>query len=120
MIALVDQLFGQSIGDTIDGSPGGNATRHINHSCTPNCEAVEEIDGRGRLTLRIFSLRPLLAGEEIFLDYGLIVDAAVSASDFQCFCRTSSCRGSMVAPAARPGDALVSAEPARAHGERSA
>ncbi|MEJ8859600.1 SET domain-containing protein-lysine N-methyltransferase [Variovorax robiniae] len=91
-------LFSLSNGDTIDGSQGGNATRHINHSCEPNCEAAEEVDARGRLVLRIYALRPLLAGEELFLDYGLIVDESFTASDYQCFCRAPSCRGSMVAP----------------------
>jgi len=90
-------LFSLSNGDTIDGSRGGNATRHINHSCAPNCEAVEEFDAKGRLVLRIYSLRPLLAGEELFLDYGLIVDESFKASDYPCFCGASSCRGSMVA-----------------------
>ena len=34
-------LFGLSDGHCIDGRDGGNATRHINHSCAPNCAAVE-------------------------------------------------------------------------------
>ena len=93
-------LFSLSNGDTVDGSRGGNATRYINHSCAPNCEAFEEIDSRGRLVLRIYALRPLLAGEELFLDYGLIVDESSAASDYRCFCAAASCRGSMVAPRA--------------------
>jgi len=92
-------LFSLSNGDTIDGSRGGNATRHINHSCAPNCEAVEEWDARGRLVLRIYALRPLCAGEEVFLDYGLIVDESYDATDYRCFCGAVSCRGSMVASA---------------------
>jgi SET domain-containing protein len=87
-----------SNGDTIDGSRGGNATRHINHSCAPNCEAVEEFDAKGRLVLRIYALRSLRAGEEVFLDYGLIVDESCKASDYPCFCGAPLCRGSMVAP----------------------
>ena len=35
-------LFGLSDGTLIDGAQGGNATRHLNHACEPNCEAVEE------------------------------------------------------------------------------
>jgi hypothetical protein len=27
---------------TIDGRRGGKATRHINHSCLPNCGVTEE------------------------------------------------------------------------------
>ncbi|MEJ8827146.1 SET domain-containing protein-lysine N-methyltransferase [Variovorax humicola] len=52
-------LFSLSNGDTIDGSRGGNATRHINHSCAPNWEAVEEFYAKGRLVLRIYALRSL-------------------------------------------------------------
>ena len=37
-------LFGLSDGTLIDASEGGNATRHINHSCEPNCQANEEAD----------------------------------------------------------------------------
>ncbi|MEJ8850022.1 SET domain-containing protein [Variovorax rhizosphaerae] len=99
-------LFSLSNGETIDGSRGGNATRHINHSCEPNCEAVEEIDAKGRLALRIYALRPLLAGEELFLDYGLIVDEAATASDYRCLCGATLCRGSMIA-------ALAEQSPAR-------
>ena len=35
-------LFTLTTGETIDGAKGGNATRHLNHSCEPNCEAVKE------------------------------------------------------------------------------
>ena len=54
---------------SIDGSFGGNGTEHINHSCEPNCEAREE-DGR----VFIFALRDIRRGEELFYDYGLVVD----------------------------------------------
>ena len=36
-------LFGLSDGSVIDGTQGGNATRHINHACVPNVEAVERL-----------------------------------------------------------------------------
>ncbi|MDM0117272.1 SET domain-containing protein-lysine N-methyltransferase [Variovorax sp. J22R133] len=99
-------LFSLSNGETIDGSRGGNATRHINHSCDPNCEAVEEFNSRGRLVLKIYALRSLGAGEEVFLDYALVVDESANASDYRCLCGSPSCRGSMVSPLhpqVRPG-----------------
>jgi SET domain-containing protein len=34
-------VFGLSDGSVIDGAEGGNATRHINHSSSPNCVAFE-------------------------------------------------------------------------------
>src|SRR5437762_7938725 len=40
-------LFGINDGtDVIDPEIGGNEARWINHSCDPNCEAIEEDDGR--------------------------------------------------------------------------
>lgn len=90
-------LFSMSNGCTIDGGRGGNATRHINHSCLPNCEAAEERGVRGRLVVRIYTLVPLRAGEEAFLDYGLIIDETESPDAYPCFCGAPGCRGTMVA-----------------------
>jgi Proteins containing SET domain len=39
--------FGLADGRVIDGSVGGNSARWLNHSCQPNCEAIE--DERGGL-----------------------------------------------------------------------
>lgn len=49
----------------IDGSPRYNKARYINHSCKPNCEAVER---RGRIF--IISKRSIKPGEELTYDYG--------------------------------------------------
>lgn len=49
----------------IDGSPRWNKARYINHSCKPNCEAVN--DG-GRIF--IVAKRKISAGEELAYDYG--------------------------------------------------
>jgi hypothetical protein len=54
----------------IDAKHGGNSSRWINHSCKPNCEADEE---GGRVFIK--ALRNIKAGEELFYDYGLIIDA---------------------------------------------
>jgi len=93
----VTYLFSMSNGNTIDGGRGGNATRHINHSCLPNCEAAEEYGPRGRLAVRIYTLVELRAGEEAFLDYGLIIDETDSPTDYPCHCGAPGCRGTMVA-----------------------
>ncbi|MDM0014464.1 SET domain-containing protein [Variovorax sp. J22P168] len=89
-------LFMLSNGETIDGGKGGNATRHLNHSCDPNCEAVEEYDDAGRLDLRFQTLVPVAAGEELFIDYGLTADDGSPASDYPCRCGAATCRGTML------------------------
>lgn len=101
-------LFMLSNDETIDGAKGGNATRHLNHSCAPNCEAVEEYDEAGELNLKFQTLVEVDAGDELFIDYGLVADAGSPASDYVCHCGAPDCRGTMLAPAevADGGEAL--------------
>lgn len=89
-------LFKLSNEELIDGGKGGNATRHLNHSCNPNCEAVEEYDDAGRLELRFQTLVPVAAGDELFIDYGLTADDGSSPSDYPCHCGAENCRGTML------------------------
>ncbi len=49
----------------IDGSPRYNTARYINHSCRPNCEAINR---RGRIF--IVAKRGIKAGEELSYHYG--------------------------------------------------
>jgi SET domain-containing protein len=80
----------------IDAAVGGNAARWINHACRPNCEA-DEVDGR----IFIKALRRLEPGEELFYDYGLIIDERYTPKlkkQFECRCGTRGCRGTMLAP----------------------
>lgn len=90
-------LFKLSNDETIDGGKGGNATRHLNHSCDPNCEAVEDYDETGRMVLRFQTLVAVDAGEELFIDYSLTADDDSSPADYVCYCGTESCRGTMLA-----------------------
>lgn len=92
-------LFGLSDGSVIDGAQGGNATRHINHACTPNVEAVERYADNGDLELVVRAVRRIRAGEELFLDYALVIDGDDPA-DYPCACGTGACRGTMAACAA--------------------
>ena len=83
-------------GRAIDGNVGGNSSRWINHSCQPNCEA-EEADG-GRIFIK--ALRNIEAGEELFFDYGLIIDARHTKkllADYPCWCGAPVCRGTLLA-----------------------
>ena len=100
-------LFGLSDGHCIDGRDGGNATRHINHSCAPNCAAVEVTAEDGTLDVVIQTLRRVRAGEELFLDYALDIGDQ-SPEAYPCRCGSRRCRGTMAreaAPDAVPGQA---------------
>ena len=80
----------------IDAAFGGNAARWINHACQPNCEA-DETEGR----VFIKALRKLRPGEELFYDYGLIIDERYTPKlkkQFPCHCGAPKCRGTMLAP----------------------
>jgi SET domain-containing protein len=80
----------------IDAAIGGNAARWINHACKPNCEA-DEVDGR----IFIKALRKLEPGEELFYDYGLIIDEPYTRKlkkRFECRCGAKRCRGTMLSP----------------------
>jgi SET domain-containing protein len=92
-------LFTLSNQETIDGAKGGNGTRHLNHACDPNCEAVEEYDEAGRLLLKFQTLVPVAAGDELFIDYCLTADDGSPPSDYPCRCGSPNCRGTMLAPA---------------------
>jgi SET domain-containing protein len=86
--------FGLDNGEVINPEIDGNDARWINHSCDPNCEAVEEDD-------RIFieAVRNIETGEELFYDYALEIDEPVteqSKKKFACHCRSSKCRGTML------------------------
>jgi uncharacterized protein len=83
----------------IDANVGGNAARWINHACDPNCEA-DEVDGR----VFIKSRRRLKAGEELFYDYGLMIDERYTPKlkkAYECRCGSPRCRGTMLAPKRR-------------------
>ena len=83
----------------IDAGVGGNAARWINHACEPNCEADD--DGR-----RVFikALRAIRPGEELFYDYGLVIEERYTPrlkKQFACHCGRPGCRGTMLAPKRR-------------------
>jgi hypothetical protein len=93
----------------IDGKVGGNASKWINHSCDPNVEADDET---GRVYLN--ALRNIKPGDELFFDYGLVIDERYTPAlkkRFECRCGAKNCRGTMLAPkrggksAAPAGDA---------------
>lgn len=90
-------FFSLNDGRIIDGGSGGNEARFINHSCEPNCEAIEHDDGR----VYIYSVCEIEAGEELSYDYALIFEErhtpAVKRA-FACHCGAPGCSGSMLMP----------------------
>ena len=65
----------------------------------PNCETYEE-DGR----IFVHALRGLRPGEELFYDYKMIPAERRTKKvekEFGCFCGTSKCRGTLLAPRKR-------------------
>ena len=81
---------------TFDAGVNGNDARFINHSCDPNCEAVD--DG-GRIYIE--ATRTIEKGEELFYDYNLTRskdDAPDVDKIYRCRCGAANCRGSMLEP----------------------
>lgn len=82
----------------IDGSRGGNSARWLNHACAPNCETIED-DGR----IFIHTIRPIEAGEELFIEYLLTTDDPADEdvrAQYACRCAAAGCRRSMLADVA--------------------
>jgi SET domain-containing protein len=73
----------------IDGSVAWNPARFLNHSCAPNCEAVNEDDG-----IWIVAVRDIKVGDELTFNYGYDLDAY---RDYPCRCGAVDCLGFIVA-----------------------
>ena len=89
-------LFALDNGKVIDAAVGGNDARYINHSCDPNCEAIES-----RSRIFIEALRDIAKGEELYYDYAYERTDATTPEDeelYKCLCGSAKCRGSILAP----------------------
>lgn len=78
----------------VDCGVDGNVSRFVNHSCEPNCEAV---DDEGRIFIE--ALRDIEAGEELVYDYRLTWESSDDPEDLKvylCRCGSRSCRGTML------------------------
>jgi uncharacterized protein len=87
-------LFLVAKDDLIDAARKGNEARFINHSCAPNCQAVQ--DGK-----RIFieAIRNIQPGVELTYDYHIVRDGRPRASWkklYACWCGAPTCRGTML------------------------
>jgi len=88
-------LFELDEGRVIDATVRGNAARWINHSCDPNCEALEDDEGR----VFIHARRTIRAGDELAYDYRLHVDGRITKAmreAYACRCGARRCRGSLL------------------------
>lgn len=87
-----------SIGDgsrTLDAGPIDWPAKYINHSCDPNCEAIEEDDGR----VFIDALRTIEPGTELTYDYAYERTKDHTPADEQlyaCRCGSARCRGTIL------------------------
>lgn len=77
-------LFGVSSHWTLDGAVGGSGAEIINHSCEPNL-----ISRVMKGHVLYMSLRPILPGEELTVDYNF----ARNIERTECSCGAKNCRG---------------------------
>lgn len=76
----------------IDAQTNGNDARFINHSCDPNCEAVQY--GKDRIFIE--AIKNMKKGQELTYDYHLQVDKPHTKKKMQqyvCHCGSKNCRG---------------------------
>lgn len=89
-----------SIGDgtrVLDAGPLDWAAKYINHSCDPNCEAIEDEDGR----VFISALKHIPDGAELLYDYAYERTPEHTDADeklYVCRCGSPKCRGTIMAP----------------------
>lgn len=103
-------LFALDDDRCIDGAVGGNEARYVNHSCAPNCEALD--DG-GRIFVE--AMVDIDAGSELFYDYQYIVDERMTRAHvlllYPCRCGAPTCRGSLaMLPPEVPAPAAAQSE----------
>jgi uncharacterized protein len=73
----------------LDGDQPDNPARFVNHSCEPNCEAIQRDD-----RIWLVALRDIRAGEELSFDYGYDLE---NYQDHPCHCGAPGCCGFVVA-----------------------
>lgn len=87
-------LFALDHGMVIDASNSGNSARWINHSCAPNCEAVDDAD-----RIYIETLRAIRPGEELSYNYRIELEERHTPKLkrlYQCRCGARRCKGTIL------------------------
>ena len=88
----------------IDANEDGNIARWINHSCAPNCEAVQEENAKGKAhkdKVFIEAIRDIAPGEELTYNYGIVLAERHTAKlkkIWECRCGSPRCTGTMLQP----------------------
>jgi SET domain-containing protein len=85
----------------IDAAVNGNDARFINHSCDPNCEAIND-----RKRIFIEAIKTIPAGTELVYDYQYERTDDHSPEDerfYKCRCGSPKCRGTILAPTSSDG-----------------
>jgi SET domain-containing protein len=80
----------------IDAAVKGNESRFINHSCAPNCEAIND-----RKRIFIEAIKTIPAGTELVYDYQYERSDDHTPEDekfYKCRCGAPTCRGTILAP----------------------
>ena len=94
-------LFALDGGRVIDATTGGNSSRWINHSCAPNCEAVDDND-----RIYIETLRAIRPGEELSYDYSIELEERHTPAMkrlYLCRCGARRCTGTILHPKKKKG-----------------
>ena len=81
---------------TIDATRRGSMARYINHSCDPNCEAVNE---EGRIFIE--AIKNIQPGDELTYDYGYKHEGELTSDVkkfYHCICGAPNCRGTIIDP----------------------
>ena len=101
-------LFSLNDEFVIDANRDGNVARWINHSCAPNCEAIQEENAKGKKhkdKVYIHALRDIAAGEELSYNYGIVLDEPYTPALkklWECRCGSAKCTGTMLQPKDEP------------------
>lgn len=88
----------------LDANFEGNDARWMNHSCSPNCEAVIEEDEDGdRRKDKVFieTIRAIKPGEELVYNYGITLAERHTPrlkKIWECRCGSRNCTGTMLQP----------------------
>jgi uncharacterized protein len=89
-------LFTVGRSTVIDAAVGGNDARFINHSCAPNCEAIDD-----KARIYIEAIRDIAEGDELTYDYAYERDGTEDEEWeklYICKCGAPTCRGTILAP----------------------
>ncbi|MET0290096.1 MAG: SET domain-containing protein-lysine N-methyltransferase [Pseudoxanthomonas sp.] len=91
----------------IDATKRGNVAKWINHSCSPNCEAmIEEAEGDDRSKDKVFieAIKAIKPGQELTYNYGISLGEPHTTrlkKIWACRCGSKQCTGTMLQPKRR-------------------